>query len=62
MKSGNLKFLEPSGPLQAWNGTALLSYLYGLMCGIVIKIETVIARVSALILKINMCIADIREE
>ena len=24
MKSGNLKFLEPSGPLQACNGTALL--------------------------------------
>jgi len=23
MKSGNLKFLEPSGPLQASNGTAL---------------------------------------
>jgi len=23
MKSGNLKFLEPSGPLQACNGTAL---------------------------------------
>ena len=21
MKSGNLNFLEPSGPLQAWNGT-----------------------------------------
>jgi hypothetical protein len=24
MKSGNLNFLESSGPLQAWNGTALL--------------------------------------
>jgi len=23
MKSGNLNFLEPSGPLQAFNGTAL---------------------------------------
>ena len=23
MKSGNLNFLEPSGPLQAWNGTDL---------------------------------------
>jgi len=23
MKSGNLNFLEPSGPLQAYNGTAL---------------------------------------
>ena len=23
MKSGNLNFLEPSGPLQACNGTAL---------------------------------------
>jgi hypothetical protein len=23
MQSGNLNFLEPSGPLQAWNGTAL---------------------------------------
>ena len=31
MKSGNLNFLEPSGPLQACNGTALplpLPYLY----------------------------------
>jgi hypothetical protein len=27
MKSGNLNFLEPSGPLQAWNVIALLSYL-----------------------------------
>ena len=27
MKSGNLNFLEPSGPLQACNGTALLLYL-----------------------------------
>jgi len=26
MKSGNLNFLEPSGPLQACNGTALLLY------------------------------------
>jgi len=30
MKSGNLNFLEPSGPLQACNGTALpfLSFIY----------------------------------
>jgi len=28
MKSGNLKFLEPSGPLQACNGTALPFLLY----------------------------------
>ena len=26
MKSGNLNFLEPSGPLQASNGTALLRF------------------------------------
>jgi hypothetical protein len=26
MKSGKLNFLEPSGPLQASNGTALPSY------------------------------------
>ena len=26
MKSGNLNFLEPSGPLQACNGTALLYF------------------------------------
>ena len=31
MKSGNLNFLEPSGPLQACNGTALpLPCFYGL--------------------------------
>jgi hypothetical protein len=28
MKSGNLNFLEPSGPLQACNGTALPFYLF----------------------------------
>ena len=28
MKSGNLNFLEPSGPLQACNGTALPLYIY----------------------------------
>ena len=27
MKSGNLNFLEPSGPLQACNGTALPVYV-----------------------------------
>ena len=26
-KSGNLNFLEPSGPVQACNGTALLFYM-----------------------------------
>ena len=32
MKSGNLNFLEPSGPLQACNGTALpLLYEVGLL-------------------------------
>jgi len=28
MKSGNLNFLKPSGPLQACNGTALHSHKY----------------------------------
>ena len=28
MNSGNLYFLEPSGPLQACNGTALPLYIY----------------------------------
>ena len=27
MKSGNFNFLEPSGPLQACNGTAALVYV-----------------------------------
>jgi hypothetical protein len=39
MKSGNLNFLEPSGPLQACNGTAvplplplyIYIYIYGLL-------------------------------
>ena len=30
-KSGNLNFLEPSGPVQARNGTALL-YLSAFLC------------------------------
>jgi hypothetical protein len=29
MKSGNVKFLEPSGPLQACDGIALSVYLFG---------------------------------
>jgi len=33
MKSGNLNFLEPSGPLQACNGTDLPLYLLGLKIG-----------------------------
>jgi len=28
MKSGRLNLLEPSEPVQAWNGTALTFYLY----------------------------------
>ena len=33
MKSGNFNFLEPSGPLQACNGTALpLPYIYICVC------------------------------
>jgi hypothetical protein len=31
-KSGNLNFLEPSGPPQACNGTALQALLVGLQC------------------------------
>ena len=31
MKSGNLNFLEPSGPLQACNGTALTFFIYTVM-------------------------------
>jgi len=33
MKSGNLNFLEPSGPLQDCNGTALHFYLFHDKCG-----------------------------
>jgi hypothetical protein len=32
MKSGNLNFLEPSGPLQACNGAALPLYIYVCVC------------------------------
>jgi len=32
MKSGNLNFLEPSGPLQACNGTDLTFYLLNNSC------------------------------
>jgi hypothetical protein len=35
MKSGNFNFLEPSGSLQACNGTALAFTLYTLLAGIV---------------------------
>jgi len=34
MKSGNLNFLEPSGPLQACNGTDLLCINYKNMRGL----------------------------
>ena len=40
MKSGNLNFLEPSGPLQACNGTAL-PYLYMLQPSIIDPFLTV---------------------
>ena len=33
MKSGNLNFLEPSGPLQACNGTAVLVYMRNISGG-----------------------------
>ena len=40
MKSGNLNFLEPYGPLQACNGTALPLYLLnGKLAGIPVDIE-----------------------
>jgi hypothetical protein len=34
MKSGNLNFLEPSGPLQACNGTALPLYIFKRISGL----------------------------
>jgi hypothetical protein len=34
MKSGNLKFLEPSGPLQAFNGTDLPSLPFIYVCSL----------------------------
>ena len=38
MKSGNLNFLEPSGPLQACNGAALpLSYIIIIIIIIIIR-------------------------
>ena len=37
MKSGNLNFLEPSGPLQACNGTALPFTKSGARSGVVVK-------------------------
>jgi len=42
MKSGNLNFLEPSGPLQVCNGTALPLpfYLYGFKLKVVINIKS----------------------
>ena len=40
MKSGNLNFLEPSGPLQVCNGTALpLPYMFGALQIPVIKVS-----------------------
>ena len=39
MKSGNLNFLEPSGPLQACNGTALLYDTINIVCVYVLACE-----------------------
>jgi hypothetical protein len=39
MKSGNLNFLEPSGPLQACNGTALPLPLPSVQHGVGIRTE-----------------------
>jgi hypothetical protein len=47
MKSGNLNFLEPSGPLQAYNGTALPFILFQMF-------KSILKRFSSLkALKVN---------
>ena len=38
MKSGNLNFLEPSGPLQAYNGTDLTVFATDI-CGVLCKVR-----------------------
>jgi hypothetical protein len=42
MKSGNLNFLEPSGPLQACNGTALPLLLHLLLERMVLELAALL--------------------
>ena len=52
MKSGNLNFLEPSGPLQACNGTVCLYLTHHLRCVQVLKYITVHTVTSVLELQL----------
>jgi hypothetical protein len=48
MKSGNLNFLEPSGPLQACNGTALPLYiLFIIVIGGILVLFVYITRLAS---------------
>jgi hypothetical protein len=51
MKSVNLNFLEPSGPLQACNGTALPIYLIALIVCIVIVVNVIIIIIIIIIIE-----------
>jgi len=44
MKSGNLNFLEPSGPFQACNGTDLPSFFYNKVVGICVTENVIYIR------------------
>ena len=52
LKSGSLKLLEPSGPVQACNGIALLLYIFIYMC-IYIYIYTHISCISYVVWKLS---------
>jgi len=57
MKSGNLKFLEPSGPLQACNGTALTFYsviLMEVLLYYVVFVPTVLSRNVTICIKLPL--------
>ena len=53
MKSGNLNFLEPSGPLQAYNGTALPYLLVNYVCIVIILTAGLHMRVN--IARVPLC-------
>ena len=58
MKSGNLNFLEPSGPLETCNGTALPLPLHCLKTVLILKIpvKDLLADVPLIYIYIYMCV------
>ena len=56
MKSGSLNFLEPSGPFQTCNGTALLSLMWKPILVLLYRVFLVIEKCELKLLKTSNCL------